>query len=574
MNAPQPAPDPLALRLAAIRQGRARPGWHARLLELARDLTLADAGAVLGDAEGSWQALAPSDAAEVPEGWIRAAEAARASGGVAASDLGGGRWLMVVPIEPTAVLAVVVATTSAVDRALTRERLSMLAALAESATGSAALAGLAPSAAAAGAAIALLAAADPAIGLRDAAARLAGLLPAGTQLALGLASRGQITRLAVSDQPALPQGSAFARALRLLMEQALDSGAPVTLPARDAIPAAQRAWPDALRGQRLAALPAGGGGAAIVVLWHDREPAETQVLQSLLGPGLELLARVGGAPARPKVRRRPGGRTLLLAGLAVLVAAASLLPREDEVVASFVVQPDRVQVVTAPFDGVLEASDVRPGDSVAEGAVLARLVTRELALEIAATRARAANDLREAAIARAGGQPAQELIAELSARRAEAQLALLEYRIGLAEIRAPVAGVVLAGDLRRNLGQALTRGQTLFEIAPPGVLRAEILLPETRAHLVHAGQNGVLAPAADPASRYSVVIERVRPMAEIVQGRNVFRAVAILDTAGSQETAALRPGAEGVARVGVGETTWLAWVLRDPLLAVRRWLWI
>jgi multidrug resistance efflux pump len=249
-----------------------------------------------------------------------------------------------------------------------------------------------------------------------------------------------------------------------------------------------------------------------------------------------------------------------------------VIPRTDEVVASFVAQPSVVHVVTAPFDGVLEASAVRPGDPVSEGEVLARLSTRELALEIAAVRARAANDLREAAIARAAGHPAQEMIAELSARRNEAQRALLEYRLGLAEVRAPASGVVLAGDLRRSLGQALARGQTLFEIASPDDLRAEILLPEARAHRVQPGQTGWLAPAADPGARIAVTIERVRPMAEVVQGRNVFRAIAVLPE--GQGDAPLRAGAEGVARVEVGETTWLAWALRDAWTALRRFLWL
>ena len=39
-------------------------------------------------------------------------------------------------------------------------------------------------------------------------------------------------------------------------------------------------------------------------------------------------------------------------------------------------------------------------------------------------------------------------------------------RIELADVRSPIDGVIIAGDLRRSLGQPLTRGQVLFEHAP------------------------------------------------------------------------------------------------------------
>lgn len=571
MNAPA-VPDALAQRLAELREGRQRPDWHARLLALARDLTMADGGAVLAVAEDGLSVLAPEGIGEVPEAWQAVARAALAAQGVAQREAGPGAWLMAVALDAQSVLALMLPTISPVDRALTRERLAMLAALAQSSSAIATMAALAPGAAAAEAAGAMLAETDPARGLAAAAAQLGRLLPPGTQLALGLVRRGRVVRLALSDQPVLDGGGALARALSAAMEESLDAGEPRVLPDPARASAARSAFPDALADKRLLAVPGRDGRAAAVVLWHEAVPHPALQVAALLQPGLGLVARAAARPGTAHVARRHAFRAWPLVAVAAAVGVLAVLPREDEVVASFVAQPAVVQAVTAPFDGVLDSSDIRPGDSVAAGAVLAKLSTRELSLEIAAIRARAANDLREAAIARAAGQPAQEMIAELSARRSAAQLALLEYRVSLAEVRAPIAGVVMAGDLRRNLGQALARGQAMFEIAPAGDLRAEILLPETRAHLVEAGQVGWLAPAADPSARLRVTIERIRPMAEIVQGRNVFRAVAVLDDPAAVST--LRPGAEGVARVEVGETTWLAWALRDPIIAVRRWLWL
>jgi multidrug efflux pump subunit AcrA (membrane-fusion protein) len=174
-------------------------------------------------------------------------------------------------------------------------------------------------------------------------------------------------------------------------------------------------------------------------------------------------------------------------------------------------------------------------------------------------------------VARAAGQPAQEQIALLSARRAEAQVGLLEHRLRLADIRAPSDGVIIAGDLRRSLGQPVSRGQVLFEIALPGPLRAEVLVLDEDSAALAPGQPVRFSTAAEPGRVREAVVDRIRPMAEVVDGRNVFRVVATLR---DEDAGDLRPGMEGWARVETGRTTWLAALLRDPVRWVRRRLWI
>ena len=184
----------------------------------------------------------------------------------------------------------------------------------------------------------------------------------------------------------------------------------------------------------------------------------------------------------------------------------------------------------------------RPGETP-----LARLVTREVELELAAARARAANDRREAAIARAAGEPAQEQIALLAARRAEAQVGLLEYRLSLADIRAPVDGTIVAGDLRRSLGQPVTRGQVLFDIALPGPLRAEVLVLDEHVPARGARASAVrLSPAAEPGR---VRDRRCDARAPDGRGRAGAQRVPRDRRArpGAQE--GLRPGMEGWARI-------------------------
>jgi hypothetical protein len=572
VTAPGATADPLAERLRRLARERGRADWAPGLLALATELTLAEAGAVLAEGEAGWAPLAVRPDGPVPPGWAALAAGAPLRGVVAAPQAGAdgreGRWLFAAALGPAAsggapaVLVLDVPAKLPMDLVLTRERLAFLGALAEAAApppeedGPATLAALAVRA--------LQDAPNRALGLHEAARALGVALPGVERTAL---VQPRARRLGLSDQREAPASAPLPRRLLALAEEALERGAPRLMPAGAAETPAERGFADAEPGRALLSLPA-PGGEMVLLLALSPGAAVAEGAARRLAPLPALLA--AAARARPSPPRRPWGRVLGALAVALLLGAA-FLPRPLEVGAPVVLQPERAQIVTAPQDGILETSEVRPGDAVEGGVTpLARLATRDLELELAAARARAANDRREAAVARAAGQPAQEQIALLAARRAEAQLALIEHRIAQADIRAPADGLLVSGDLRRSVGQPVTRGQVLFEIALDGPLRAEILVLDREGAAVAAGQTVRFSLAAEPGRVREATIERVRPMAEFVQGRNVFRAVARLDA----PDPALRPGMEGWARIETGRTTWGAWLLREPVLWLRRWLWI
>jgi hypothetical protein len=569
------AMDPLGERLAQLRARRRDPGWARDLLELGRELALAEAGAVLARGPQGWEALAPETTEPLPEPWVALAETAIGGRGVAAAAAGaGGRWVFAAAAGPAdapgvaprpAALVLEVASALPMDLVLTRERMAFLGALAEAGASEALLADRAPLALAAAISEALLAAPERTRGLHEAAALLARAGLQGVQRAAILLPRR--SELGLSDQAQVEPGADLPRRLMALAREAIDRGAPrLAQPGAGATPA-ERDYAGAIGAAPLLSVPAPGGEAVVILSFAPGSAPPAETGERLL-PVATLLGGLAAGPARPG--RRP--RWILPAALAALLAALAFWPRAAVVEAPVLLRPERAQVVTAPFDGVLDASTAQPGDAVARNDTpLARLATREVELELAAARARAANDLRDASVARAAGQPAQEQIALLSARRAEAQVALLENRLRLADIRAPADGVIIAGDLRRSLGQPVSRGQVLFEIALPGPLRAEVLVLDEDSAALAPGQTVRFATAAEPGRVHEAVVERIRPMAEVVDGRNVFRVVAALR---EEDAAGLRPGMEGWARVEVGRTTWLAALLRDPVRWVRRRLWI
>ena len=75
------------------------------------------------------------------------------------------------------------------------------------------------------------------------------------------------------------------------------------------------------------------------------------------------------------------------------------------------------------------------------------------------------------------------------------------------------------------------------------------------ALLLKVGQTGRLMVSALPWDTVAMTIERITPMASVVDGRNVFE----IEARPLQAPRDLRPGLRGVARIEVG---------RDPLLRV------
>lgn len=543
-----PAADSLAAALAGLRRQAGGAGHAPALLRFAVDLTGAEAGHLLRGTQVAFSL--PEGAPAPPPAWHDAAgEALR------------GRQLLLVPAgaltlfaAPLADAAIVLGLRLAnpVHAAVTRERLALILALgaaqADAAQGS--VPGLL------GRVLPVALAAPPAQAPHRAARALADLLGA-RRVALALLARGRIRTLAVSDHADLALHSDLGRHLAAILGEAAD-GAIGDAAAGQAARAYQAAM-----GARL--LAASASGPVALLIETDAAPPD-QRLVAALAAGLAPLARTRAeSPARTRF-----GAWHLLAILALAVGAAAVWPRPAEIEAPFVLAPREKHIITAPFDSVIEAAPLEPGDAVRAGTTLvARLATRELTLELAAARARAANDRREADIARARGQPAAEQIASLSSERAEAQVALLEHRIALAEVRAPADGVVIAGDLRRSLGQPVSRGQVLIEVAPADALRAEVLVLDADSARLVAGAAVTLAPAADPSRRIAGTITRILPMAEPVGGRNVVRALADLP-AGT----GLRAGTEGQARIEAGTTSWLMWAVGDVIRAARARLWL
>ena len=239
--------------------------------------------------------------------------------------------------------------------------------------------------------------------------------------------------------------------------------------------------------------------------------------------------------------------------------------------APFVLEATHQQVIPAPFDGYIKGVEVEIGDTVQGGTtVLGSLDTAELRLSLAAVKAEKAGYLKQASAAMRDGQTAKAQIAQADADKTQAQIELLEYQISQASLVSPLGGVVVKGDLKRQIGAPVKTGDVLFEVCPLEALRAQLLVSEEEIYDINVGQEGVLATASYPGQQIKFVVERINPIAEVVNQRNVFKVrVQLIET-----HSWMRPGMEGVAKVSIGQRPY-AWMWTRKIVNwIRMQLWL
>lgn len=269
-----------------------------------------------------------------------------------------------------------------------------------------------------------------------------------------------------------------------------------------------------------------------------------------------------------------------LAGLALLLTTlfVTFWKTEYRVEAMAEVQPRVRATVAAPFDGVVAtlAEGVAPGKRVSKGQELARLDTRELELRALDARARLMQAQKEAdAALKQGNRQSEVQQASARAQQAEAMLRKAELDLANAVLRAPIDGVIIAGELDDKIGAAVRLGDALFQVASMDDMIVLARLSDRDIGRVRGeGDEGTpstghLATKADPATRHPFVIERVVPLAQAKDGKNTFELRGRLN----ERVPGLRPGMEGVARVDVGRHSLLYIGTRRLLDQARLWLW-
>lgn len=242
--------------------------------------------------------------------------------------------------------------------------------------------------------------------------------------------------------------------------------------------------------------------------------------------------------------------------LAVLVMAVAAWPVAYPVKADCELQAVVRRTVSSPFDATLLRSLVEPGERLEKGQVMAELDGREIQFRLADALADHARALKKADAALSAGDVAEQQMASLEAEAKAQEVKVLRYQQEHLEIRAPIAGLVLRGDLERAQGVALRMGDTLFEVGPLDEMRIDLAVAEADLALVREGMEVEVRLASHVGDVLQAKVKKIAPRSELKDGENVFLLEAVVGNEGGR----LRPGMKGKAKV-YGDKKPLIWTV-------------
>ncbi len=413
------------------------------------------------------------------------------------------------------------------------------------------------------------------------------------RVTIGLRTGVVVQTECISHLASFDPRTQLVRRLEAAMEESLDQDITVTVPtidaAANAIDQAHRDLSDNNNRVSVMTVPLKGQHGNFGAIVFERESSQAfdndtqqwcESVLSAVAPAIELkrfderpLRTKAADSARKALADLIGPSYLKLKIAAACVAAALLLGSvfsgTYRVSAPVTIEGATSQVIASPIAGFIKASNVRAGDTVSEGQVLARLDDRPLQLELKKWLGEE-NKVKKAYQEALAKRARTELsILRAKADQIEAELSLVRERIQRTQLKAPYAGFVTSGDLSQSLGSPVEIGEILFEVAPLEEYRAAIEIDERDMAGISKNKTGQIVMAALPGDPKPFTITQVLPVAISGEGKSFFRVEAAFDG----EAADLRPGMEGIARIEMGDRK-LLWIWTHKLFdSIRLWFW-
>ncbi|WP_323005347.1 HlyD family efflux transporter periplasmic adaptor subunit [Pseudorhodobacter sp.] len=415
------------------------------------------------------------------------------------------------------------------------------------------------------------------------------------QAALGTVKRRRVRLEAISRMASFSRRSERARAWEAAMDEAYAQGDIVAIPAPDGarrcVDAAHRALAQELGAAAVISAPMMLHGQVVGVLTLARDatagaalvPADVlddlRLVAAALAPLMDAKLRerrlvsgrlrdLAGRALTAVFGRRPA-LALAALGLGLALVLPFVITTNLRVGADATVEGAVQQTIVAPVDGFIASAGVRAGDRVLPGALMARLDDQDLRLEHAAATARATRAKQSQRDALALGDRTASAVASAELTETLATLDLINAQLSRLDIIAPIAGLVVSGDLSQRIGTPVRRGEDLFEVAAESGWRLRIEVSEYDLALVHPAATGTAVFAGLSGIAVPFEVTNIAAVSDPGGGENRFQVEAAVTNA----PPALRPGLQGTAKIEAGRST-LAWVwLRGTAVRLRLFAW-
>jgi len=253
-----------------------------------------------------------------------------------------------------------------------------------------------------------------------------------------------------------------------------------------------------------------------------------------------------------------------------LVCAAMFLPVPYYPRRDCVFEPETKQYLSSPIQGRIASCEVRPGDYVEKGQLMARIDDDQLRRDLATAMAEHDSALKKRDSALATRTTGNIALADIEMAQADRRIQSIQDQLRRLEIRATSAGVVVQGDWQRNVGMPLTLGQSLFEVAELESMTAEVRLLASDLAQINVGDEVSIRSDASGIASFRGKISRIEPRATVIEDAAVFVADVVIHDPKLQ----LRPGMKAKAQIEAGWRS-IGWYLfnRPYTWIANQWIW-
>ena len=210
-----------------------------------------------------------------------------------------------------------------------------------------------------------------------------------------------------------------------------------------------------------------------------------------------------------------GGRAgVLIAVFVALIILPFILPWTTRARGDFRIEASPRAHVRAQVDGVLDRWEVREGETVNAGQPVAVLWNSELESTYLEMNSRAKKLRLDRAAAEARGDLPKAASLGTVLREVEGELGVLTAQRERLVIRSPIDGIVIGHRLAERLGQRLSEGDALVEVATSTGRYARIRVPLRKAGELEPGLHASLKLHARPNLKFISTVSVVAPAAE------------------------------------------------------------
>ncbi|MGA8833290.1 MAG: efflux RND transporter periplasmic adaptor subunit [Desulfomonilaceae bacterium] len=272
-------------------------------------------------------------------------------------------------------------------------------------------------------------------------------------------------------------------------------------------------------------------------------------LEQLILPSLKPKARIKALVTRQA--------PLIGMFVALIIIVFFFIPFSFNVGGEAEVVPKEKYVAFVKIDGMIDKIFVKEGSRVAQGKTLATLDQKDIGFDIKKAQNQFDVLSKEMTLLRAeaGEKPAklgESKVVELKRKSVWEELQFLKWKAQFIDITAPVSGIVITRDVDSLVGKRFKAGEPFCEMAIPGQLWVETLVPESKITYVKKGQEISFYLNSSPFIGYSLKVREIAPTSEVVPRLgNVYRVRAPFADAPQS----IKVGLKGIGKIQTMDTS-------------------